>query len=658
MKLKEKFILYSNLNKAPPKPEKSIDNFSLIYEKIPSSFFKENPTIGLTSNRKKRPFITIIKKYKKPEFIELSKQMEENEKKIISEINGLKEAIYEHYKEKDKQTNNYGRIKNENYQFSNIYNKIRKEKNKFNTGTYLDYKPFINISNKYISKKMKIPNLSLDHNIFAGNPLILEGSELEDYIIYNLGNTDKSIKFLNKIDDLLNRKKMGNFNLSIQEMENFEKIINNEKSKGYIPPKIEINKLKKDIRSTRNSCKDLKSFDNFFQALNKRKKIVEKFYFPKNKSAGNILNNLSNNNIENSNNNLDSNNNNSINNSNVNLKKGRNNSYFSKYKNLALNNSDITATTSINISRKPSNVGTFREFNFHRNISSSLSRQPKSKKIRLSPISSPFLFSAKNIGINKNKILDKNIKTKYNLKLILNKKIHFNSPKDKISPIIKKLEIPKIKGLNKLNLHDISKKENISILSEEDNHMTIYSEIDDLWKINKEIGNINIHEENKTSLNFKSEINDNKNLNLGSDPEEIKINTIEEEEPNNIELKEGKEKEKNINEVENLFEIAKREGIKLKDNKKEIENYALSKGKNLKNLLNKKDTYFSIYRLKQKALERNLVLEELMFRKGNKIKLPFTKKEKIFLEKNKSFLDEINNQEKKIKEIIIEDKFQ
>ena len=150
MKLKEKFILYSNLNKAPPKPEKSIDNFSLIYEKIPSSFFKENPTIGLTSNRKKRPFITIIKKYKKPEFIELSKQMEENEKKIISEINGLKEAIYEHYKEKDKQTNNYGRIKNENYQFSNIYNKIRKEKNKFNTGTYLDYKPFINISNKYI----------------------------------------------------------------------------------------------------------------------------------------------------------------------------------------------------------------------------------------------------------------------------------------------------------------------------------------------------------------------------------------------------------------------------------------------------------------------------------------------------------------------------
>jgi hypothetical protein len=258
--------------------------------------------------------------------------------------------------------------------------------------------------------------------------------------------------------------------------------------------------------------------------------------------------------------------------------------------------------------------------------------------------------------MNKNKILDKNINKKNNLKLILNKKIHFNSPKDKISPIIKKLEIPKIKGINKLNLQELNKKEDISILSEEEKHLTIYSEIDDLLQINKEIENKNIHEENSISQNFKSEINDNKNLDLNNDTEEIKINFKEEEkESNNIESKEGNEKKNN--EVENLFEIAKREGIKLKDNKKEIENYAISKGKDLKNLLNKKDTYFSIYRLKQKVIERNLVLEELMFRKGNNTNIPFTKKEKIFLEKNKSLVDEIINQEKKIKEIIIENKF-
>ena len=88
---------------------------------------------------------------------------------------------------------------------------------------------------------MRVPRFSLDHNIFSGNPLLLESTELENYIIYNLGNQDKSIQFLNKIDDLLNRKKIGNFKMSAQEVENFRKI---EKEKGYIPHKIDINNLK------------------------------------------------------------------------------------------------------------------------------------------------------------------------------------------------------------------------------------------------------------------------------------------------------------------------------------------------------------------------------------------------------------------------------
>ena len=111
--------------------------------------------------------------------------------------------------------------------------------------------------------------------------------------------------------------------------------------------------------------------------------MIEKFSLLKNRSSGNLFNNISNNNIVNSNNNID-NIYNSVNNSKANINNKINYSHYSKYQSLALNNSDITATTSINISRKPSNVETIREFNFHRNISSSLSRQPKSKKIRLS----------------------------------------------------------------------------------------------------------------------------------------------------------------------------------------------------------------------------------------------------------------------------------
>ena len=74
--------------------------------------------------------------------------------------------------------------------------------------------------------------------------------------------------------------------------------------------------------------------------------------------------------------------------------------------------------------------------------------------------------------------------------------------------------------------------------------------------------------------------------------------------------------------------------------------------------MSKKDTFFNIYRLKKKALEKNFFVEKLILRRGSKIKLPCSKKEKIYLKKNKNFLDEIIKQEKKIKEIMIENKYQ
>ena len=651
MKLKEKFILHSNVNKAPPKQEKSIDTFSLIYEKIPSSFLKKNPTIRQASNRKRRPFITIIKKYKKPEFVGLNSHMEDKEKKVISEINDLKEIIYDHYKEKDRQMNNYDRIKNENSIFSKIYNKIRKEKNKFGTGTYLDYEPFISLSNKYISKNIKVPKFSLDHNIFSGNPLLLEGSDLENYIIYNLGNKDKSIQFLNKIDDLLNRKKIGNFKVSAQEMENWENFRKIEKTKGYIPPKIEINKLKNDIKSTRSSCKDLETFDDFFDSLKTRKKTIERYSLYKTKSSRNLFNSISKNYNINSYNNLDYNNS-STNNSNANNKNRRRNSLIFQYKKLALNNSDITPTTAMNISRNPSSLETFRELNFQSIENNTLSRQHKSKKITLSPIKSPFLFSSKNIEIHKihQKFSHKNIISRNSSKLVQQKSSLLNSPK------IKRLEIPRRYKTNKITLHELRKKEDMSELNEEDKNLAHYGENDDLLQINKEI------KKRKRKIKFKSVVF-GKNLYLDNSIEEINIKGREKKPNINVlkdkkEKEKEKEKEKKINEVENLFEIAKNEDINFKDKKKEIESYAISKGKDLNKILSKKDTYFNIYRLKKKALEKNFIIEKLILRRGSKIKLPCSKKEKIYLEKNKSFLDEIINQEKKIKEIMIENKYQ
>ena len=90
------------------------------------------------------------------------------------------------------------------------------------------------------------------------------GSELEDYIVYNSGNRKKAMIFLKKVDNIVNRKKTGNSKLTPGEVEHLEKILQQEKPKGFIPPEVLIPKLKNDIIKSDNTCKNLINFEQFF----------------------------------------------------------------------------------------------------------------------------------------------------------------------------------------------------------------------------------------------------------------------------------------------------------------------------------------------------------------------------------------------------------
>ena len=56
--------------------------------------------------------------------------------------------IYKFNKDKDEQAKNISEIKEDNNIFPKIYKKIRSDKNKFKTSTYLDYTTFLNICRK------------------------------------------------------------------------------------------------------------------------------------------------------------------------------------------------------------------------------------------------------------------------------------------------------------------------------------------------------------------------------------------------------------------------------------------------------------------------------------------------------------------------------
>ena len=641
MKSKGNFIF----SKTPEKTQKSINNSKIIIENIPLTTLREKSIIGKNS---KKPNIYLIKN-RKPDLIKLNKYKDINDKKVNSEIKEIREIIYIHNKDKEKQISNFNKIKKDNKLFSKIYNKIKKDKNKFYTGTYLDYEPFINISIKYRSRNMKIPNLSEEHNIFSGNPLILEGTQLKDYFIYNYRNKNKAINFLNKIEAIVEKKKVGNFPLNSQEIEHFEKIEQNEKPKGYVPPEIEINKLKNDINDTQKSFRDLPEFENFFKNI-KQRKIINNNSFNKlkNRSSINIFKNYNNleSNLINVNKKLDNINNNSFDFDHIKYKTNRDFAHNSKYKKLILNYKSST----------PSRNGVNNENSY-------LSRQQKTQKLKLSPFISP----SKNIQLKRFKNIEIiNGKNNY-LRTIFRNKFYL-SPKNRLFSEIK---IP-IKGnINKFNLRnksrninemtyysifDYNKKVNIPILNKNNSNLTNYNEIEKTYQMSQEKENIKKEINNKDLENIEININSYNNgieiinkKNINNSINESKLTNKDKEKTyNDKDLKEEKYKI-----IEKLYNTSR---IKSKENNKIIENYALSKGKDLNKLINKKDIYYSFFRLKKKATSRNFILEEYNFRRDNINIESISSKEKIILEKNKSFLNGVNNLEKKLKKLVMEEK--
>lgn len=678
----DKFSAYNNMNKTPQKPkliEKYGENMRAIFDRIPKEVLREMPVIEQSKNLKRKPYINGICKSKKPDKNRIDKKMNEQEKKILSEINNFKEIFYDYNKEQDDQMDNFEKIQDENNKFSKIYKKIQKDKGKFNTGTYLDYQPFINISSRYLSRNMKIPNLSNEHSIFSGNPLILSGSDLQDFIIYNLGNKKKAMVFLKKVDDIVNRKKTGS-ELTYEEKEHLANIISQEKPKGYIPPGILIPRLKNDITASNITYNNLIGIENFFKkSENKNRRIADYLssYKYNHRSCDNIFNNSKN-----------------INPININFNNENNNLYLNKkkslyYKNI-LNNSDTTGTTDIFGTRKSSIKEQSKEYTINsNNISSIVSGQNSTSK-KFSPINSAF---GRELYNNNNHFNEDNLTNR-----ISSSKIEISN-----NPIIpKKIDIPiidtkiKIKKKTLLNNNikiNILKEKNqlrncastndfmrdLSILNDrKENNISYGSERGDIADLINNIENKNLFDQSRIisekrksqrkkstireidtdnkQVNFNFNNNEEKNIDMNEKRKEaIKKKSLKPHKLRIIKPKTPTQKEREFmkyRNLENLFNKAVNLGFNSNKNKYELEAYIKSKGKNINRKPNKKELYFNIYKTKEKAIENNLILEEYMIRNGTNDKKSLTNEQRNILDKNNSFKNEMINCEMKFKEML------
>ena len=526
MKTKRDFILYINPNKSPPKVKTLNNERENMLKKISAQTLIENPLIRKAFQNEKKIYLNRIKKGLKSDHIKIDKQMSDSDIKIHTKINEIRELIYD--LDKDENKKELEDIAKENMLFKKRYNKVKKEKNKLNQGNYLDFPAFFDICNKYIKKNIKIPNLSEEHNLFSGNPLILTGNELENYIVNNLGDKTKGVQFLERLDDYIEQKIKGNNKISIKEMERIEKLKSEEKPKGYIPPEIEIPMLKDDITNCENSFKNIGELEEFFKPQKNKFSVLT---LKKNNSSINTFNN--------------------------NLEKSPRTNFMRKITsnfssdNIFQNNISITATTSIGITRKSSpkmpNKNNVLNFN---NIGLNLSKDNHFKLPKLdSPSRTPLNFLnnsnyKSNNAINIKKIHFNNSKNlKIDTKLISrnnslspifnsnqNNAIEFSNRLNKLGD---KNKIYKLLKLSNQQSNNDNKKENLCPPTETD--------VEENFELKKEM------EKNKET----KEIKEKQEKEVKEEKEEIEENIhIKNKEINDKENKEEKNKENNENEEE------------------------------------------------------------------------------------------------------------
>ena len=501
-----------------------------------------------------------------------------------------------------------------------------------------------------------MPNLSDEHNLFSGSPLILQGTELKDYIVYYFGKRVKGIKYLKKLKAYVEKKIETNNKIDINEKEKLEELIKKEKPKGYIPPEEEINILKNDISNSEQTYKNLIEIEEFFKPRKKKLKIIKSLIRQNNRSF-----------------------NSSTEQSPLKNFVWRITSNFSnEYRNQS--NSLNTATTSINMTRKSSpknsnNINSFNLKSFQRNFHLKL---PKLDSSIRSPSN---IFNINNSYKNKKKLKIKKINFNRSLKIDSNSISRNNKP----FQIFKSFYFKEKKSYRRLyNIEPNNKIYKLLQLSnihsnndnKKDNYFSVESDVSDIIELNKEIRENNKKmEENKFYENTKTNLDDSikikeqkifskinninnnklKNINI-SNP-----NIQKTEEKNNINEneKENKSFDENYNKVESLFNLIKNETNNNleKETKKDIESYIGSKGKNVETILTSKSSYNRLHRFINNPKNKKLILEDCAMRKNKyNINDSFSNKQRIILDKNLGFIKEMIKQKTKFNEMLFRDK--
>ena len=200
----------------------------------------------------------------------------EKNQRFVNQLNTFGKVYSNYYKNQKYSMDEINNLSKENSLFIKNYHELEKKID------LKDNKKFEEIKKEYEKKNYNLPTIDGNKNLFGGS-LLLSNSEtdLKKYIIYGVGSqrsNDKSIKYLNKINEDINKKtkKGKKIRSPFKLLQSFRRGDEEAQSPFYAHYKILNKKLKeimdyqKDIYNIKNTIESIPEIDYFFDVDNKR----------------------------------------------------------------------------------------------------------------------------------------------------------------------------------------------------------------------------------------------------------------------------------------------------------------------------------------------------------------------------------------------------
>ena len=612
--------------------ESSKEKLQKIYHRIPYKELRGKPEIEKIIFPEPHIMFQIISKFEKSEEIKIPKGLREPKLKKINSLNEFSRKIYQFNKDELTDIKN-GDIKEETTKFLKKHYSLLKDKNKHNTGSYIDHEYLVDVANQYNKKGMKIPKLSQDANIFKSNPLILTGSELENYFLYNLGDRYKSTRFLKKIDNIIERKLRGNDILKAEDEEHLQYLIKKEKEKGFIPYNKLIPQLKKDINKTQDTINNIPI--KFFDYGNY---IISSHSRNRNEYTQDYSTNITNN-----------------------SNRRRANSFISFNKfSFGINSrlSTNVASKRFSLINKKMNFPEI-EFESKSNVISALSR----KKMNRNKL---FKVDKNNILSYLKQKLFKNIKfrnilsgyTKNNNTSITeseNNNNIYRNDKNNYNKVDFNLKKKNLLKQNNISLHSLNSANTQSLNSALSKRSNLINEEYNINKNNTIITNNELpytNVQNNPNIEVKSNIFKIYEKERQKEREKDKGKTSEEKKREEL-------KEQRYNKCESTYNFILNSNYKSRRCRNVINDFLKMRGYDPLRKFNPRDNVLNMNRMKNKAVNRNFIKEEYILRNSNNAyngKAPLSDEQEKTIKQNEKILKKMENNDYILRKIIIEKK--